>query len=338
MLGHAPGHRGPQPADAAVFVILGILVGVAYAFAFNVAGLPVSRQPREAPADHAYWTPGPTAPDEPTRPDAGSAARLGSLLKGRGLDLRAIRAGQRRVPAVLVAAIPPDLGDVADVDTRKALFFGMTLPLVLTANAEVLADRDRLLRLATIRRLGHPLPRPDTAWLHTIADRYGVHDPTDGPSVPAEDLIRKLLIHVDAVPAGLALAQAAEESGWATSRFAREGNALFGQWTWDDAGMVPEDRAAGATHRVRAFDTPLESVRAYLFNLNTHRAYAGFRSRRAELRATGETPSTEALVGALTEYSERGAAYVRTLQAIVAANGLSDLDASQLAEPVIAAR
>jgi uncharacterized FlgJ-related protein len=142
-----------------------------------------------------------------------------------------------------------------------------------------------------------------------------------------------LLERVDIVPVSLALSQAAEESGWGTSRFAAEGNALFGQWTWGGEGIKPEQqRAALGDHRIAAFESPLQSVMAYMHNLNTHPAYAELRAMRARLRREGQPIRGRKLAEALTKYSERGQAYVDSLHAIMSVNHLDAADEAHLGD------
>ena len=157
----------------------------------------------------------------------------------------------------------------------------------------------------------------DRAWLAELTDRYKV----DGGDV--DELLRR----VDAVPPSLALAQAAIESGWGTSRFAVEGNALFGQRTWDRGdGIAPAERAVGATHAVKAFPSLADSVGAYMLNLNRASAYRKFRDRRAELRRRGGPLSGLELAETLTLYSTERANYVRKVAAIIRQNRLQAFD------------
>lgn len=140
---------------------------------------------------------------------------------------------------------------------------------------------------------------------------------------------------LDIVPPSLALAQAAVESGWGTSRFAQQGNAPFGQWTSKEfAGMVPKGRDPGQTYKIRAFDHLTESVESYLRNLNTHRAYRDFRSKRAALRNQGKAIDSLAIAGGLTAYSEKGEVYVRLLRRIIESNQLRGLDNARLGDTV----
>jgi Bax protein len=140
-----------------------------------------------------------------------------------------------------------------------------------------------------------------------------------------------LISRVDVIPPALALAQAAEESGWGTSRFAKEGNAIFGQWTFAlRSGLTPLKRDQGKKHQVKVFDSLIDSVRAYTVNLNSHRAYKGFRNTRQDLRRAGVPLDSQALVGKLHKYSERGQAYVSALRELINFNDLSPLDGARL--------
>ena len=154
-----------------------------------------------------------------------------------------------------------------------------------------------------------------------MADRY---------KVPADNLAL-LIRRVDVIPPSLALAQAAEESGWGTSRFARQGNAIFGQWTTADGpGLVPRERDEDKDHKVRIFGKLIDSVRAYMLNLNTHRAYRELRRARAALRRAGEPLNGHTLARFLHRYSERGADYVSAIRTMIEANGLDRLDDARL--------
>ena len=250
-----------------------------------------------------------------------SVETLASHFEELGYDLDAVVAGERHVPRVTLVSIPADLKDVPEVKTRKELFFQAVLPLILQVNEEITAERERLWRVRTDVVLGRELNAVDRLWLAVMSDKY---------KVKRGDL-ETLLRRVDIIPPSLALAQAAEESGWGTSRFVREGNAIFGQWTFSQSdGIKPKDIDPDKNHRVRAFDDLMGSVRAYVRNLNTHRAYRDFRDRRAELRREGEALNGGELAETLTSYSERGEDYVETLERIMTANALDKLDGAQL--------
>jgi Bax protein len=211
------------------------------------------------------------------------------------------------------------------VTRKKALFFRGLLPLVEAENAHIRAQR----RYIEERFALGPL-RPGTRnWnqVEKLAELYRVPGDLNDPVV-REILLRR----VDEVPAALVLAQAANESAWGTSRFAREANNLFGLWTYKkDLGMVPAQRMEGARHYVRVFPDLRSSVRVYLFNLNIGHAYVDMRRARAALRLAGAAFDAEHLAAGLLRYSERGAEYVAEIQRMIRSNGLGQLGPLQLA-------
>lgn len=218
-------------------------------------------------------------------------------------------------PRIYVHSIPLDLAKVSEVHEKKSLFIRMLLPLVLKANEEILAQRTRLQALHGRGELAEE----DRAWLSQLATRYGA-----SPGDTSE-----LLLRVDAIPPSLALAQGIDESGWGTSHFARADEALFGQHA--PKGAPDAVAATGAKGvAVAGFSALLDSVQAYLLNLNSGHAYHALRERRAEIAASGRQASGPELVGALVHYSERGAAYVENLRSIIEANALHELDAAAL--------
>lgn len=259
------------------------------------------------------------------------AASLASALDQMGYALEPVADGVAETPRLFLAALPRDMAEIDAIDLRKSLFFRVMLPLVLKVNEDIRADRRRLIDLARRQSQGEVPSAADKAWRNNLAERYGMGN---DPANTAE-----LLRRVDVVPVSLALAQGAEESGWGTSRFARMGNALFGQWGFSETRvMVPQDRdsvvsADGTQGGIRSFGRLMDSVRAYAFNLNTHRAYRWFRSERAALRKQGTALNGYVLAGTLSEYSERGEDYVETLRTIMRANGLAGLDDARLAAP-----
>lgn len=247
---------------------------------------------------------------------------LHTTFSGLGYDFQSVLAGEEDVPRLFLASLPGDLSDVREVRLKKALFLQSMLPLVLQVNEEIEKDRARLLSVQTRKAEGKRLSATDRLWLISVAARYKV----------ARDDLSSLRARMDIVPVSLALAQAASESGWGTSRFVREGNALFGEWTFSKnaAGIVPLGRDEGKAHKIRAFSSLLDSVRAYVGNLNTHRAYRSFRAVRAKLRRSGAPLDGTLIAGTLTKYSERGEAYVAELRTIINGNGLNALDGAQL--------
>jgi len=247
-------------------------------------------------------------------------------------DLDAVLLGTAGVPRLSHVSMPEDLARIRETSVRKAAFFKTVLPLVLQVNEQIAEDRARLMNLRASSKYGESLDALDRLWLAVMAERYGVdRDDVDG-----------LLARHDEVPPSLALAQAATESAWGTSRFVREGNAMFGQWTFSakDKGIVPNERLTGQAHRVRAFDSLYDSVFSYVTNLNRHRAYKEFRVMRTAMRNSGQTLDGLRLASTLHRYSERGGSYVAELQAIISSNELDLLDGARLSgnigfEPLI---
>ncbi len=210
----------------------------------------------------------------------------------------------------------PDFSEFRAGPERKAEFLAYLRPLVSAANSRVLRDRERLESLAED-------PDPgwlDRRWLEKLADDYAVKD---GENLGDAALIETLLPHLDIVPMSLALAQAATESGWGTSRFTVEANNLFGQWCYKPGcGLTPLRRDAGRTHEVELFATPAHAVASYISNINTHESYREFRLLRARMRQQNKPLSGFELAGELSRYSERGDAYVEEIQEMIRFNDL----------------
>ncbi len=263
-------------------------------------------------------------------------AQLAALFDKRGYTQAAWEAGIREVPRLIITEVPSrwrnEVAESLVVADKKRIFFRMLGPLVLIANERIGKDRSILLELIKRYESGNTLNEAEQAWLQTIATQYKV---TLSEPLSSE-VLTTLRNRVDIVPPSLAMAQSAEESGWGTSRFADLGNALFGQWTWS-GGIEPLDkRADKGAYGIARFDTPLESVEAYMRNLNTHSAYAQLRERRADMHATHRQPDGFELAKSLTRYSERGEDYVHSLHAIMRVNKLQPADEAFLsAEPAL---
>lgn len=265
--------------------------------------------------------PPPRAPQAPPR--AFSYASLVEAFGQLGYELAPIADGAAGVPRLILAALPHDLAEVPENAERKAIFFRAVLPLVLRVNEEILGERKKLLDIRARLRAHHHISQAERLWLQAMAERY--------ETTPGD--VEQLVKRVDIIPPSLALAQAAEESGWGSSRFVREGNALFGQWTTVDEGhQLPQARDDGRTHRVASFASLLDSTRAYARNLNSHRAYREFRDDRAAVRTEGRIPTGFELADNLGRYSQRGAAYVHRIRGLIVVNGLRDLDRAKLDE------
>ena len=198
------------------------------------------------------------------------------------------------VPRVFLTRLPSNLEQQPGVGHRKRLFLRSVLPLVLLEQERLRLLRENLMDLRAAEARGDSLPEETQAWLLETFALY---------NAKADDW-ETLLRRVDAVPVSIALAQAAMESGWGLSRFAQQGNSLFGQWTWKrrQSGLVPEEREEGERHRVRAFETLGDSVRSYMHNLNSHWAYKELREQRARLRMANDPLDGLAMVAGLRNY------------------------------------
>ncbi len=244
---------------------------------------------------------------------APTVSDLNRLFSQANYSLEDVSSGLRPVPDIFLSRLPHDLRDINDPDTLKTVFIQALLPLVLQANHDIRIDRLRLQTLQNNLRNGIALQFLEETWLEDIAARYDVADTSP------EEQIKELLLRVDEIPASLALAQAIEESGWGTSKPARQGNSLFGHTVFLADGS-----------KIRSFDSLSEGINAYFHNLNTHRAYLEFRNDRAAMRAKGLPLDSHHLVGKLTSYSARKHAYISTLRTLMRSNNLKDYDQARL--------
>lgn len=209
-------------------------------------------------------------------------------------------------PAGLQASIF-DYSEITDVKEKKKLFFDTLRPVVQKENKEILALRDRLLSLTKSSR--------SADWVLQVADRFGIEN------FNSEKDWSELLKRVDIVPLEMVLAQAAMESGWGESRFAQQGNNLFGQWCFTKGcGIVPKHRKEGAIHEVRRFDSINDALAAYIHNINTGHAYDILRTLRARLRFRNKPLDGNTLAGGLVRYSERGSYYVMEIRQVMRVN------------------
>ncbi|MFU8817302.1 MAG: glucosaminidase domain-containing protein [Pseudomonadales bacterium] len=215
-------------------------------------------------------------------------------------------------------ALPP-FHRIGQVEERKREFFDYLTPLIRMENQIILAQRARLLSIYSDLQKGQGIGASDRAFLRTLGGEYRLADGERSYRA----LLDALLERVDVIPRSLVLAQAAKESGWGSSRFARSANNLFGQWCFErGCGLVPRDRPAGQTHEVRKYASVRASVRSYVRNLNTHPSYEPFRQRRAALRSRDAPLCGVRLAEGLERYSARGSEYVREVQALIVQNDL----------------
>ena len=256
-----------------------------------------------------------------------------ALFDRMGYTQKAWQAGIREIPRVYLADVPDTWRERStkelSVAAKKRLFFRLIAPVVLRINEIILEDRGRAKELTERLAEGQSVRPEDQAWLTELAAKYKV---LESPSKRLDgDAFAELLMRVDIVPPSLSLAQAASESGWGTSRFAAEGNSLFGQWTWGKGLKPTEQRTSKlGDYRVAAFDSTAQAAYSYALNLNTARAYRGLRLKRADLRRQSLRISGTVLAETLVNYSERGQAYVDDLKALMRENRLDDADDASL--------
>lgn len=223
------------------------------------------------------------------------------------------------VPSIAVQAMPVDLHTLSP-ERRKAIFFRILAPMVAAENRKLLEARV-FLQQAFARYPTLPESGRIAARVHGLASRFNVAGDMNRVET-RETLLRR----VDAIPVALVLAQAANESGWGTSRFAREANNLFGMWTWDrKSGLIPKRRSETGTHFIRIFDDLNSAVANYLQTINVGPAYRELRDLRATARAQGREPDALELVGGLHRYSSRGNDYVSEIRNIIRYNKLQQL-------------
>ena len=255
-----------------------------------------------------------------------SVDKLGDMFASVGYHLDDVRNGSATVPRLTLAALPQDMAEIALPNKRKAIFLRYMLPLVLEANQRVREQRHRLQALKRDIESGTSVPLVTWQWFLNLADEYQVR----------ADQLDELVRRVDMMPPSLALALAAIESGWGTSRFALEGNSAFGQWTTEEfEGLVPQERPDGQTYKIRSFERPIDAVHSYLRNLNTHRAYRVFRAKRAALRGPDGSQDALKLIDTLEAYAEDSETYLKLLRRVILVNNLLTLDQAQLGENVL---
>ena len=240
-----------------------------------------------------------------------NASTIEQLFEDTGYSLKEVRE-KKLVKPVALTLLPNEIRMIENTKKRKEFFIQIVLPLVLQENNNIKLDRKRLFTIINKSNNSNL----EKKWLQKKYKQYGV---------PSKDL-SILKIRMDEIPVSLAIAQAAKETGWGTSRFALEGNALFGQWTWSGQGLKPKDSDKDEGHKVMKFNVLQASVRAYQRNINTHSSYKGFREARAKLRDQGKPLDSLILAEYLKEYAETGNQYVEVLQKIIKQNNLKDFD------------
>ena len=241
------------------------------------------------------------------------------LFKDVDYDLRTVR-NEKLVKPIYFTQFPRDLDNLKSVQLKKETFLKIVLPLVVAENEKILDDREKLKNLIDKKFTTDA----EKQWLRQKLLEY---------KVKKSDL-KELMIKMDMIPVSIALAQAAKESGWGTSRFALEGNAIFGQWTWDGQGIAPLKRDGDKNHKILKFPILRASVKAYKNNLNTHKSYSKFRDKRQQLRNKNKNITGLALTDTLKNYAQTGSEYTRILNQIITQNRLSDFELVKLVNSV----
>ena len=226
-------------------------------------------------------------------------------------------------PTLEPIVVFPDFASISDIEAKKQQFFDFLQDYVRYENSLISDQRLRLLNYAGIVETGVPLTGRERDWALDLAITYDV----DTEAATDQAIVSELLLKVDVIPASLVLAQAANESAWGTSRFALEGNNIFGQWCFEEGcGIIPNRRVAGATHEVKSFDTIEAAIEGYFLNINSHHLYAGFREERARFRQLDQRLDPILLAQGLDRYSQRGENYIDEVQTLIQQNDLRQRD------------
>ena len=241
-----------------------------------------------------------------------SASTIEELFKENGYDLEKVKETKLVNAGNQLTRLPKELKNIESPKKRKKLFIKIVLPLIIEENLKIKFDRKKLFEILNKNNTTNL----DKAWLDVKFKQYGIKN---------RDLT-KLKVRMDVIPVSLAIAQAAKETGWGSSRFAQEGNALFGQWTWSGDGIKPLEIENDKKHKVAKFKILKASVRAYQRNLNTHSSYKEFRIERAIQRDNDGKLDSLKLVVFLEKYAETGKDYTEVLKKIIEQNNLTDFD------------
>lgn len=228
-------------------------------------------------------------------------------------------------PDLVPITVFPDFASIEDVDVKKQQFFDYLEDYVIAENEAIAEVREELQSFADIANSGVGFSNREREWILDLADYYRI----DTTEKSDREIANELMLRVDGIPVSLVLAQAANESAWGTSRFALEGNNIFGQWCFEEGcGIVPSRRRSGATHEVKRFDSISESISGYFQNINTHDSYRYLRQLRAEMRVANAELDPLLLASGLGRYSQRGDHYVDEVQNIILQNDLMERDQS----------
>jgi len=244
-----------------------------------------------------------------------TTTEIDSLFKEVNYNLKDVR-DTKLVKPIDIGLLPNEIKNIANTKKRKDMFIKIVLPLIVKENNKIRVDRKRLFTILN----KNSNTDIEKKWLEKKYKQYGVR----------KNDLSTLKVRMDEIPVSLAIAQAAKETGWGTSRFALKGNALFGQWTWSGEGLKPKNADQGKDHKVMKFHSLQLSVRAYLRNLNTHSTYKNLRKARTQLRNQNKPLDSLILSKHLDKYAETGNQYIEVLQKIIEQNSLKDFDEARL--------
>jgi len=255
--------------------------------------------------------------DEKTKDNLVSlpASEISSVFQDINHDLSKIRR-TKKVKPIFISLLPKDLEAVSNIEERKELFIKIVLPLIIDSNNNIKSDRKKLFNILNKKNNNFA----EKKWLRKKFKEYKINNKD----------ISLLKQRMDIVPVSLAIAQAAKETGWGTSRFALEGNALYGQWTWGNDGIDPNEKDSSKSHKIKKFKELKMSVESYTNNLNTHSGYQEFREARADLRQKKQDITGLKLTKYLDRYAKTGKEYTRIIQLIIKQNSLDDFDKARL--------
>jgi len=242
-----------------------------------------------------------------------------NLFKDVNYDLSQVR-NKKLVKPIYFTQFPKDLDELQNTRLKKETFIKIVLPLIVAENERIMADRKKLKKIKKKKKTSDL----EKLWLRQKLLEYKVK----------KGNMDELLIRLDIIPTSIALAQAAKESGWGTSRFALEGNAIFGQWTWSGNGIAPLDRESNKKHKILKFPILRASVKAYQNNLNTHKSYNNFRNKRSDMREKNKDISGLELTETLKNYAQTGSEYIKILNQIIRQNRLTDFEPVKLVNSV----
>tara|TARA_B100000963_G_scaffold222324_1_gene193849 strand:- start:1309 stop:2373 length:1065 start_codon:yes stop_codon:yes gene_type:complete len=244
-----------------------------------------------------------------------TTSEIDSLFKEVNYNLKDVR-DTKLVKPIDIGLLPNEIKNIGNTKKRKNMFIKIVLPLIVKENNKIRIDRKRLFTILN----KNSNTDIEKKWLEKKYKQYGVR----------QNDLSTLKVRMDEIPVSLAIAQAAKETGWGTSRFALKGNALFGQWTWSGEGLKPKNAEEGKDHKVMKFHSLQLSVRAYLRNLNTHSSYINLRKARTDLRNKNKPLDSLILSKYLDKYAETGSKYIEVLKKIIEQNNLKDFDEARL--------